>query len=88
VPAVAYPVAYFICKELQGGGSLMGKRKRANVVTRTEEGEYVAVPSAPRPGDEHHELDATPVPTFIIEEAEAALEEIVANESGVKVAER
>jgi len=88
VPVVAYPVAYFICIELQGGGSLMGKRKRANVVTRTEEGEYVAVPSAPRPGDGHEELDATPVPTFIIEEAAAVLEEEVASEGGVKVAER
>lgn len=66
----------------------MGKRKRANVVTRTEEGEYVAIPSAPRPGDAHEELDATPVPTFIIEEAAAVLEEEVASEGGVKVAER
>ena len=45
----------------------MGKRKIPNVVTRTEEGEYVATPSAPRPGDAHVELDATPVPTFIVE---------------------
>ncbi len=67
VPIIAYPVAYFICVELQAGGSIMGKRKIANVVTRTEEGEYVATPSAPRPGDAHVELDATPVPTFIVE---------------------
>ena len=67
VPIIAYPVAYFICVELQAGGSIMGKRKIPNVVTRTEEGEYVATPSAPRPGDAHVELDATPVPTFIVE---------------------
>ncbi|MEI6700315.1 MAG: ubiquinol-cytochrome c reductase cytochrome b subunit [Actinomycetota bacterium] len=67
VPIIAYPVAYFICVELQRGGSIMGKRKIPNVVVRTTEGEYIATPSAPRPGDAHVELDATPVPTFIIE---------------------
>ena len=88
VPVIAYPVTYFICIELQGGGSLMGKRKRANVVVRTEEGEYIANPSDPRPGDGHEELDATTVPTFIIDEAVVVEAEEAVSEGGVKVAAR
>jgi ubiquinol-cytochrome c reductase cytochrome b subunit len=64
VPIITYPVTYMICKELQAVQGA-GKRKRANVVFRTAEGEYIAVPADPRPGDGHHELDAEPVPTFI-----------------------
>ncbi len=68
-PFVAYPIAWKICKEVQGvrGG---GKRKTANIVTRTAEGEYVATPAPKYIDDEHHELDAVPVPTFIIEAPE------------------
>ncbi|MGH8987087.1 MAG: hypothetical protein ACRDXC_00620, partial [Acidimicrobiales bacterium] len=40
-------------------------RKRAMVVSRTEEGEYVAVPAEERPGDEDHELEPQPVPVRI-----------------------
>ena len=43
----------------------IGKRKRANVVLRSDEGEYSTVVSAPRPGDGHEELEAVPVPTYI-----------------------
>ena len=64
VPLITFPVTYMICKELQGVQDA-GKRKRANVVFRTAQGEYLAVPTDPRPGDGHHELDAEPVPTFI-----------------------
>jgi len=64
VPVITFPVTYLICKELQGVQGA-GKRKRANVVFRTAQGEYLAVPADPRPGDGHHELDAEPVPTFI-----------------------
>ena len=64
VPLIVFPVTLKLCEELQkvpGGG----KRKRANVVTRTAEGEYIATPAPERPGDGHHELDAEPVPDFI-----------------------
>ncbi len=43
----------------------IGKRKRAVVVSRSGRGEYSTVPSAPRPGDGHEELEAIPVPTYI-----------------------
>jgi ubiquinol-cytochrome c reductase cytochrome b subunit len=80
-PFVAYPIAWKICKEIQGvqGG---GKRKTTNVVTRTAEGEYVATPAPVYVDDAHSELDATPVPDFIHEEPEQA------SESGVRRAER
>ena len=64
VPLLTYPVTLKICKELQAVPE-GGKRKRANVVSRTAEGEYIATPAASRPGDGHHELDAEPVPSFI-----------------------
>ena len=40
----------------------IGKRKRAVIVSRSAQGEYSTVPSAPRPDDEHDELDPEPVP--------------------------
>ena len=64
IPLITYPVTKLICLELQASGG-SGKRKRANVVIRTAEGEYLAVPAEPRPGDGHEELDAEPVPTYI-----------------------
>jgi ubiquinol-cytochrome c reductase cytochrome b subunit len=64
VPIVAAWVTWRICIEMQGVSGV-GQRKRAMVVSRTASGEYVAVPSEPRPGDEHRELEATPVPTRI-----------------------
>ncbi|MEI8050576.1 MAG: hypothetical protein WCI12_03995, partial [Actinomycetes bacterium] len=64
IPLLTYPITVKICKELQAVPE-GGRRKRANVVTRTTEGEYIAVPAAPRPGDGHVELDAEPIPTFI-----------------------
>jgi ubiquinol-cytochrome c reductase cytochrome b subunit len=81
IPAISYPLTYKICKELQAEhGS--GKRKTPNIVTRTAEGEYVAVP-APRYGEDvGHELDPTPVPTYIEPEPEEV------RESGVRTVER
>jgi len=79
-PFVAYPITWKICKEVQvlhGGG----KRKTANVVTRTAQGEYVATPAPKYVDDEHQELDATPVPRFIVEGDESG-------SSGVRVADR
>jgi ubiquinol-cytochrome c reductase cytochrome b subunit len=80
-PFVAYPLAWKICKELQAvqGG---GKRKTTNVVTRTAEGEYIATPAPVYVDDVHAELDATPVPDFVVDEPEQA------GESGVRTVER
>ena len=64
VPLITYPVAYYLAKEMQHApGS--GKRKTANVVTRSATGEYIAVPAPAYDEDMHHELEATAVPTFI-----------------------
>ena len=63
-PFVAYPLTYKIAKEIQltrGGG----KRKTANVVTRTAQGEYVATPAPVYVDDRSAELEPTEVPTFI-----------------------
>lgn len=68
-PFVAYPITWKICRELQAveGG---GKRKTTNVVTRTAEGEYVATPAPVYVDDMHSELEASEVPTFIVEETD------------------
>ncbi len=63
-PFIAYFLTYRICNEMRAAEGV-GQRKRALVVMRTEEGEYTTVPSAPRPGDGHEELEPMPVPTFI-----------------------
>ena len=63
-PIVAYFLTYKICHEMRAAEHI-GQRKRALVVARTDEGEYVTAVAAPRPGDRHEELDAIPVPTFI-----------------------
>lgn len=65
-PFVAYPIAYIICKELQGVANA-GKRKTANLVTRTAEGEYISESAPLYEDDMHHELEAVPVPTFVVE---------------------
>ena len=64
VPIVAGLVAWRICIEMQHTPGAV-RRKRAMVVSRTAQGEYVAVPSEPRPGDEHVELTPEPVPVRI-----------------------
>ncbi len=81
-PFVAYPLTYRICKEMQGTRGA-GKRKTANVVTRTEEGEYVAVPAPAYVDDRHDELEAAEVPTFIAESAPSEAED-----TGVRIVER
>jgi len=80
-PFVAYPITYKICKEMQGFHGA-GKRKTHNIVTRTTEGEYIAIPTPAYDEDAHHELVATPVPTYIEETPE------VPAESGVRTVER
>jgi ubiquinol-cytochrome c reductase cytochrome b subunit len=65
MPILVGFITWKICLELQHGGAGLGQRKRAMIVSRTASGEYVAVPAEARPGDEHHELEAVPVPTRI-----------------------
>ena len=64
IPIVAALVTYQLCKEMQGVHGI-GKRKRAVIVTRSAEGEYATVPTAPRPDDVREELDPEPVPECI-----------------------
>ena len=56
VPIIAGLVTYQLCREMQGVHGI-GKRKRAVIVRRSADGEYSTVPAAPRPDDEHTELD-------------------------------
>ncbi len=69
VPIIVGFLTWRICLEMQGVHGI-GKRKRALVVTRTASGEYLATPSPPRPGDEHTEVAAEPVPAFIVGDPE------------------
>ncbi len=80
-PFVAYPIAYKICKELQGFHGA-GKRKTPNLVTRTAEGAYVAASTPAYHDDAPPELEPEPVPTFIEPEPEERAE------SGVRTVER
>jgi ubiquinol-cytochrome c reductase cytochrome b subunit len=64
VPIVAALVTYQMCLEMQGVHGI-GKRKRAVIVSRSAQGEYSTVPSAPRPDDERVEIDPEPVPVRI-----------------------
>ena len=63
-PFVAFPITYKICKEMQGVRGA-GKRKTANIVSRTEEGEYVATPAPVYPDDVRAELEPIELPDFI-----------------------
>ncbi|MGH9087048.1 MAG: cytochrome b N-terminal domain-containing protein, partial [Acidimicrobiales bacterium] len=65
IPIVTYFLTWRVCVEMISGGVRMGKRKRAMVVSRTAQGEYLAVPSDMRPGDEHVELGPARVPVQI-----------------------
>jgi ubiquinol-cytochrome c reductase cytochrome b subunit len=80
-PLIAYPLAYKICKEMQGFHGA-GKRKTPNIVTRTDQGEYLATPTPAYDEDVHHELHPTPVPTYI------ELTPDVPVESGVRTVDR
>ncbi len=63
-PIIGYFVAYKICQEMRAAEGI-GKRKRAQIVTRSATGEYSTHPAGDRPGDGVEELDAIPVPTHI-----------------------
>ena len=64
IPIITYFVTYQICNEMRAAEGI-GKRKRAMVVSRSAEGAYSTVVTEPRPGDDAHELEAIPVPTYI-----------------------
>jgi hypothetical protein len=81
VPLVAYPIAYKICKEMQGVHGA-GKRKTPNIVSRTVEGEYLATPTPAYHDDLGDDLEATVVPTFIESEPDDP------DESGVRIVDR
>ena len=80
-PFVGYAITYKICKELQAVHGA-GRRKTANIVTRTEHGEYQATPSPVYPDDRHDKLEPTPVPDFISARPPEA------TESGVRTVDR
>ena len=63
-PIGAYFLTFKICNEMRDAEGI-GKRKRAVIVERSVDGEYTTTEAPVRPGDEHEELDAIPVPTFI-----------------------
>jgi len=63
-PIISALFAYRICLEMQGVANV-GKRKRANVVTRSVDGEYQVTPVDPHPGSSDHELEPEPVPLAI-----------------------
>jgi hypothetical protein len=63
-PFICYFVTYMICKEMQALPE-GGKRKVANIVTMTAEGEYVATPAPPPPGTDLPELEPEVVPRYI-----------------------
>jgi len=81
MPVLAYPVTYKICREMQGFAGA-GKRKTANIVTRTAEGEYVATPAPAYVDDlvHEHELEAVPVPTYVVD----VDDEVSSGEGGVR----
>lgn len=63
-PFVAYPISYKICKELQGIHNA-GRRKTMNVVSRSDHGEYLAVPTPAYPEDHPEKPEPIEVPAFI-----------------------
>ncbi len=64
VPIVTGLLTWRVCIEMQGVHGV-GKRKRALIISRTKEGEYITAPTPPRPGDEHEELPPEPVPVQV-----------------------
>ena len=64
LPVITYFVTYRICNEMRAAEGI-GKRKRAMIVSRSDTGAYSTVSTEARPGDEGHELDPIPVPTYI-----------------------
>ena len=80
IPVLTYPVTLAICREMSRVSGA-GKRKTANVVTLTAQGEYEATPAPAYVDDAGHELAPVEVPTFIAEPASS-------NGSGVRTVDR
>jgi ubiquinol-cytochrome c reductase cytochrome b subunit len=78
VPIIAGLLAYRITLDMVGVHNI-GQRKRAMIVSRSATGEYSTVESPVRPGDEHHELNPEPVPTYVEDE-----EDELPTEAGVR----
>ena len=73
-PFVCYFVAWKICLEMQAF-EIAGRRKVANVVTLTAQGEYVATPMPPPPGMGEPELAPEVVPALLeLDQGDAAPE--------------
>jgi len=66
VPPIAFYVTMKICQELRDVDNA-SRRKTPNMVSRTAEGEYVAVPAPHHEDDAHHEESPIHVPAFISE---------------------
>jgi ubiquinol-cytochrome c reductase cytochrome b subunit len=81
IPSAAGVFAYYLCREMSGVPGI-GRRKRAVVITRSAQGEYESVATAPRPGDGETELSPTPVPMRI--DLDGELEPVEAGTSGVR----
>ena len=81
VPPIAFYVTMKICQELRDVDNA-SRRKTPNMVSRTAEGEYVAVPAPHHEDDAHHEESPIHVPAFISETSN------VDESSGTRTVER
>ncbi len=77
VPIIAGFVTWRICLDMAGVPGI-GKRKRAVVVVRSAEGQYVTIPTPPRPGDGHEEEEPITVPVAIDVSDDGGLEPVPA----------
>ena len=80
IPVLTYPVTLAICREMSRVSGA-GKRKTANVVTLSAQGEYEATPAPVYVDDAGHHLAPVEVPTFIAEPESS-------NGSGVRTVDR
>jgi len=83
IPVIAGGFAYYLCLEMSGVPGI-GRRKRAVVITRSAEGEYESMSSAPRPGDVDGETELVPTPVPERIELDGELEPVEAVASGVR----
>ena len=72
VPVIVGFTTWRICLEMQGVHGV-GPAEAGPGGVATDSGEYLAVPSDPRPGDGAHELEAQPVPARIDLEPETVV---------------
>jgi ubiquinol-cytochrome c reductase cytochrome b subunit len=72
VPIITFPVAYKICKELQGAPGA-GKRKQPNTIIRGSDGGYIAIPNEEYVGYQIEELEPVSVEHIINVDSDAAV---------------